>query len=179
MVAIHATRSADTVPFLHEVVEQATTQAATGASADGTETCDDNTAPTGVRFVLAVTGGIGGINGNSGGGGAISAERWGSTNGRKEQRAASTAAVDKSETMGEDRGGRGPVAAAAAGAEANPRFYTVEGRPDVAMLRREVPDIADRHVLLCGPDVFMAAMDEAMKELGVPSSRIHSEDFYF
>lgn len=128
VVAIHATRTTHTVPFLPEVVEQAKhATTGRGAPADGAEISDGSVAPTGaVRFVLAVTGGVDGA------------------------------------------------------AAANPHhFHTVEGRPDAAMLRREVPDIADRHVLLCGPDVFMAAMEEAMKALGVPSSRIHSEEFSF
>lgn len=61
----------------------------------------------------------------------------------------------------------------------NPGFSAVEGRPDAAMLKREVPDVSERHVLLCGPEVFMVAMEEALRGLGVPSSHIHSEEFYF
>lgn len=131
MVAIHATRAAETVPFLPEIIEHATHATTGGAPADDTRDAAS------VQFVLAITGGI---DGNGGGGGVISAGRKCSTNNR---------------------------------------FCTVAGRPDTAMLRREVADIADRHVLLCGPDLFMTAMEKALKELGVPSSRIHSEEFYF
>lgn len=137
VVAVHATRTTRTVPFLPEIMEQIAGSAAGGAPADGTEFSADGATPARVRFVLAVTDGVG-SDGNVGGGG----------------------------------GGADAVIT-------NPHFYTVGRRPDKSMLRSEVPDIADRHVLLCGPDVFMAAMEGAMKELGVPSSRIHSEEFYF
>ena len=138
VVAVHATRTTRTVPFLPEIMEQIAGSAAGGAPADGTEFSADSATPARVRFVLAVTGGVG-SDGNVGGGG-------------------------------------GGVADSVI---TNPHFYTVGGRPDKSMLRSEVPDIADRHVLLCGPDVFMAAMEGAMKELGVPPSRIHSEEFSF
>ena len=181
VVAIHATRATDAVPFLPEIQEHATYAAARDAPAGGTEVFEDNVAPTRVRFVLAVTGGFGGIGGNGSGVGAASrVEEDTASDG---QRTVSTKAEDMKNIgfTGEDRGGRraGEKAAAAAAAAGTPRFYTVEGRPDAAMLKREVPDIADRHVLLCGPGLFMTAMEEAMKELGVPSFRIHSEEFSF
>lgn len=164
VVVIHATRTTNSVPYLSEIVEH-TTHAATGAPAGEAEISDDNaTAPAKVRFVLAVTGGV---DNDGSGGGADSS---------KKQRTTLSAAEDKDKVTDEDPGRLGAVEAAHA---TTPQFNTVEGRPDAAMLRREVPDIADRHVMLCGPDAFMAAMEEALKELGVPSSRVHSEGFYF
>eukprot|EP00752_Nemacystus_decipiens_P018245 g16373.t1 len=184
VVAVHAARTACTVPFLAEIVEQATRATASGTPADAADVAD-KAAPTRVRFVLAVTGGAGGNDrneGGAGGAGAMSAGKKDSTDDSSEQRAPSTCAAHvKNTTMGvKDQGCPGPAGTeAVAAAASTPHFYTVEGRPDATMLRREVPDIADRHVLLCGPGVFMTAMDEAMKELGVPSSRIHSEEFSF
>lgn len=58
-------------------------------------------------------------------------------------------------------------------------FSVVRGRPDADMLKMQVPDIAERHVLMCGPEAFMGAMEELLKGLGVVSSAIHTEDFYF
>lgn len=55
----------------------------------------------------------------------------------------------------------------------------VSRRPDMEMLKVRVPDIAERQVFLCGPEVFMMAMDRALRGLGVPASAIHSEEFYF
>lgn len=171
VVAVHATRAADNVPFLPEIVEHATRATTSGAPAGDAVASDGNAGPAKVRFVLAVTGGVGAMDGNGVGGGAISAGKEDSTKSSDGKPVPSTAAGGRNVTMCEDREG--------SGAAENPPFYAVEGRPDAAMLRKEVPDIADRHVLLCGPGVFMTAMEEAMKELGVPSSRIHSEEFYF
>lgn len=55
----------------------------------------------------------------------------------------------------------------------------VRGRPDLDMLKVHVPDISERQVLMCGPEAFMVAMDRILRGLGVASSAIHSEDFYF
>lgn len=55
----------------------------------------------------------------------------------------------------------------------------VSRRPDMEMLKVRVPDIAERQVFLCGPEVFMVAMDRSLRGLGVPASAIHSEEFYF
>jgi ferredoxin-NADP reductase len=46
-------------------------------------------------------------------------------------------------------------------------------------LWRLVPDIAGRDVYLCGPDEFMRALKNPIRELGVPRQRIHRESFAF
>lgn len=55
----------------------------------------------------------------------------------------------------------------------------VYGRPNATSLMANVPDIAERSVFMCGPDAFMVAMDAVLRRLGVASSAIHSEEFYF
>lgn len=140
VVAIHATRFRNAVPFLSEVTEQA--NAVSNTSSSG---------PAGrVRFVLAVTNGI-----------QPTATTGASFSGNKIR----TPAV-KSEETGE-------------GAMKKTGFYVVEGRPDADLIVREVPDVAARHVLLCGPDAFMVAMDQTLRTLGVAPSFVHSEEFYF
>ncbi len=44
-------------------------------------------------------------------------------------------------------------------------------------LRRLVPDIATRDVFVCGPLAMMDAIEGALRELGVPRRRIHTERF--
>lgn len=73
---------------------------------------------------------------------------------------------------------QGRVAGAAEGSSMG-GFSVVYGRPDVDMLQREVLDVAERSVFMCGPDGFMTTMDVALKKVGVQSSAIHQEDFYF
>jgi predicted ferric reductase len=46
-----------------------------------------------------------------------------------------------------------------------------------AALRSLVPDIAARDVFLCGPVGMMQAVERSLRELGVPSWRIHTERF--
>jgi len=50
---------------------------------------------------------------------------------------------------------------------------------DAPALNRLVPDIAQRDVYVCGPGGFMKSLIEAARSLGVPSTRIHHEDFAF
>jgi predicted ferric reductase len=52
-------------------------------------------------------------------------------------------------------------------------------RLDVRMLRRLVPDVADRDVYVCGPDGFMNEVIDAALRLGVPEEQIHQEAFGF
>lgn len=54
-----------------------------------------------------------------------------------------------------------------------------KGRPDGNMLKAHVPDIAERQVMMCGPEGFMVSMEGTLRALGVAASAIHSEDFYF
>ncbi|MBU0915657.1 MAG: 2Fe-2S iron-sulfur cluster binding domain-containing protein [Gammaproteobacteria bacterium] len=50
-------------------------------------------------------------------------------------------------------------------------------RLDEALILRRCPDVAERHVYLCGPDGFMQKMLQALKALGVPARHIHTERF--
>ncbi|WES64414.1 hybrid-cluster NAD(P)-dependent oxidoreductase [Microbacter sp. GSS18] len=51
------------------------------------------------------------------------------------------------------------------------------GRLDAAMLSRNVPDIRDREVFVCGPDAYMEHAQSLALSLGVPIERIHRESF--
>jgi predicted ferric reductase len=57
-----------------------------------------------------------------------------------------------------------------------PRAQT---RLDAPALSRLVPDIAQRDVYVCGPGGFMRSLIDAARSLGVPTGRIHHEDFAF
>ncbi|MCW2955751.1 MAG: oxidoreductase [Thermoleophilia bacterium] len=64
------------------------------------------------------------------------------------------------------------------------RAVTLVGPPDevpidAEALRDVVPDAATREVDMCGPAGFMHAMGSSMRDLGVPSERIHHEAFTF
>jgi predicted ferric reductase len=48
---------------------------------------------------------------------------------------------------------------------------------DAEHLRRLVPDVAERDVYLCGPSPWMAAVRAAALGAGVPTARLHDEDF--
>jgi len=50
---------------------------------------------------------------------------------------------------------------------------------DAPALHRLVPDIAQRDVYVCGPGGFMRSFIDAARSLGVPTGRIHHEDFAF
>ena len=50
---------------------------------------------------------------------------------------------------------------------------------DAPALNRLVPDIAQRDVYVCGPGGFMRSLIDAARSLGVPTGRIHHEDFAF
>jgi ferredoxin-NADP reductase len=50
-------------------------------------------------------------------------------------------------------------------------------RLDATQIIRRCPDVAQRHVYLCGPDGFMQQMLATLAELGVPSRHIHTERF--
>jgi predicted ferric reductase len=51
------------------------------------------------------------------------------------------------------------------------------GRIDKRMLARLVPDVRDREVFICGPQLMMKAVAAALGELQVLESRIHYEQF--
>jgi ferredoxin-NADP reductase len=48
---------------------------------------------------------------------------------------------------------------------------------EAASLRRLIPDIASRDVFICGPIAMMDALERTLRELGVPSWRVHTERF--
>lgn len=62
------------------------------------------------------------------------------------------------------------------GEQATEGLPTVD-RLDAAQILRDCPDVAQRHVYLCGPDGFMRKLVQALMELGVPARHIHSERF--
>lgn len=51
------------------------------------------------------------------------------------------------------------------------------GRLDPAMLRELAPDLLSRHVYLCGPAPYMAAVSTMLAELGLPIDQLHQESF--
>jgi ferredoxin-NADP reductase/anaerobic selenocysteine-containing dehydrogenase len=51
------------------------------------------------------------------------------------------------------------------------------GRIDRIMLERVAPDLAERHVYLCGPEGFMLTARGLLSELGFDAARLHSESF--
>ena len=48
-------------------------------------------------------------------------------------------------------------------------------RPE--MLKQSVPDIASRHLYLCGPESLERAVEKSARRCGVPLERIHVERF--
>lgn len=44
-------------------------------------------------------------------------------------------------------------------------------------LQHLVPDVADREVYLCGPSQWMATAADTLRQVGIPPSAIHREDF--
>lgn len=56
---------------------------------------------------------------------------------------------------------------------------TLSGRVAEDVLRKSVPEIADRVVFLCGPMAFMESVTTMLTSLGVPSDMIVTEQFNF
>jgi ferredoxin-NADP reductase len=50
---------------------------------------------------------------------------------------------------------------------------------DVPTLRRLVPDVAEREVLLCGPPGMMDAVTANLVQLGVARKSVHTERFAY
>ena len=61
--------------------------------------------------------------------------------------------------------------------EQAPAAYPWVGRLTPAMLRELVPDLLARHVYLCGPAPYMAAVSSMLAELGLPAEQLHQESF--
>jgi predicted ferric reductase len=51
------------------------------------------------------------------------------------------------------------------------------GMPELIAMRRWIPDLAERDVFLCGPSAWTEGMERLALAAGVPSGRIHSENF--
>ena len=59
-----------------------------------------------------------------------------------------------------------------------PRHWFGDGDPfRPEMLLKAVPDLADRHVYLCGPESLERAVEKSARSCGVPLDRIHVERF--
>lgn len=54
---------------------------------------------------------------------------------------------------------------------------TWAGVDDMVALRHLVPDLAERDVLVCGPDPWADAVEAAVLAAGVPAGRVHRERF--
>ncbi|KAF9125091.1 hypothetical protein BGW39_007669 [Mortierella sp. 14UC] len=60
-----------------------------------------------------------------------------------------------------------------------PRVKAQFGRVDHKKLKAAIPDMEDRHVLLCGPEPFMDAVKGHLEVLRIPSQQILTEEFNF
>ena len=47
----------------------------------------------------------------------------------------------------------------------------------VKALRKMVPDVREREVYVCGPDVWMDQVQQSLRSLKVPSNQVHAEQF--
>lgn len=61
--------------------------------------------------------------------------------------------------------------------EQAPAAYPWVGRLTPAMLSELAPDLLARHVYLCGPAPYMAAVCTMLAELGLPAEQLHQESF--
>ena len=61
--------------------------------------------------------------------------------------------------------------------EEAPTAYPWVGRLSPDMLKELVPDLLARHVYLCGPAPYMAAVSSILAELGLPAGQLHQESF--
>lgn len=172
---MHATRSTDVMPFLSEVQHFATgiarsespssselapPAAAAAADADVAHPYQEEQR---LRYVLAITGSL------------CSNSTTASAAGTGVESEVSVGALPplsgSKRSHGDGIGGHREASGLG--------FSVVSGRPDATMLKREVPDITERKVFLCGPRAYMVMMEAVLKSLGVASSAIHQEEFYF
>lgn len=61
--------------------------------------------------------------------------------------------------------------------EQGPEQHPWLGRLTPTMLSALVPDLLKRHVYLCGPTPYMAAVSTMLSELGLPACQLHQESF--
>jgi ferredoxin-NADP reductase len=50
---------------------------------------------------------------------------------------------------------------------------------DASHLHRNVPDIAQREVYICGPEGMIETVQRSLRQLHVPASQIHEEHFAY
>lgn len=62
--------------------------------------------------------------------------------------------------------------------EATKGWKSYTGRIDADMIKKEIPDYAERVFYTCGPPAMVKAMDGLLKDLGVSHDRIKKENFY-
>jgi NADH oxidoreductase Hcr len=61
--------------------------------------------------------------------------------------------------------------------EEAPPAHPWVGRLSPDMLKELAPDLLARHVYLCGPAPYMAAVSSILAELGLPAGQLHQESF--
>ncbi|MGE6106231.1 FAD-binding oxidoreductase [Aeromonas sobria] len=61
--------------------------------------------------------------------------------------------------------------------EQAPETHPWVGRLSPDMLKELAPDLLSRHVYLCGPAPYMAAVCAMLVELGLPAAQLHQESF--
>lgn len=61
--------------------------------------------------------------------------------------------------------------------EQAPAAHPWVGRLSPDMLKELAPDLLGRHVYLCGPAPYMAAVSTMLAELGLPAAQLHQESF--
>jgi predicted ferric reductase len=65
------------------------------------------------------------------------------------------------------------------GRRRSPDSWLGEGAPtdDLTLLRRWIPDVADRDVYVCGPEAWTAAVRRTLVAAGLPAAQLHVENF--
>lgn len=58
-----------------------------------------------------------------------------------------------------------------------PHYFAQEGPLTAAFLRSRCPDAAGREAFVCGPPALIEAARSELRRAGVPSARVHAEDF--
>ena len=80
----------------------------------------------------------------------------------------------------EDLAGALPLEVVHVLSDANGSWAGEQGHIDAALLDRHLPaERADLQYFVCGPPPMMAAVEEALDELGIPQRRVHHELFDF
>ena len=51
------------------------------------------------------------------------------------------------------------------------------GRINAQMLELLAPDLNERHVFICGPEIFMQDIEKTLRDMSFPMSQLHSESF--